>query len=181
MHVTAIPDWLDFPDVDKPYVELIYDRREPKVSPRRRHALLQARVSVALDRWAGDRGEVGTEWRCYLIDGETKPSSLLADVSYYSFARLPRELEEDARERPRIAPDIAVEIFSPGDRRKTLEQKIDLYLRHGATVVIVIDPQQRTIVMHQQTGKSVFEARGTLAVPGYDDLTLDCDDLFRGL
>ena len=181
MHVTAIPDWLDFPDADKPYVELIYDRREPKVSPRRRHAILQGRVFAALDRWAGNRGEVGTEWRCYLIDGEAKPSSLLADVSYYSFARLPRDLEEDARERPRIAPDIAVEIFSPGDRRKTLAQKIELYLRHGASIVIVIDPRPRTIAMHQTEGTTEIEARGSLAVPGYDDLFLDCDDLFRGL
>jgi len=179
MHATTIPDWLDFPDVDKPYVEQIYDRRESKVSPKRRHSLVQGRVWGILDRWAAGRGEVGTEWRCYLVTAEQKPSSLVPDVAYYSFARLPRELEDDVRERPRIAPDIAVEVLSPGDRRRTLAQKVELYLRHGALVVIVLDPIQRTIVFHRYEGSISFEARGLVQVQPYDDLVLDFDEIFR--
>ena len=181
MPTIAIPDWLEFADVDKPYVEQIYDRREPKVSPKRRHALLQVRVAAVLAQWAADRGEVGSEWRCYLVSGEDRPSSLVPDVSYFSFARLPRELDDDARERPRIAPDIAVEVMSPGDRARTLAEKIALYLRHGATVAIVLDPDRRTIALHRHGTSLKVEAHGLIPVQPYPDLTLDGDALFRGL
>jgi Uma2 family endonuclease len=181
MQIQAIPAGLEFPDIDKPYVEEIRGRREPKVSPRRRHALLHVRISSTLDRWAGDRGEVGTEWRCYLIAGESHPSSLVPDVAYYSFARLPVDLSDDERERPRIAPDIAVEILSPEDRRTTLEEKIELYLRHGSVVVLVFDPLRRTLAVHDKDGSNVFPAIGRIAIDRCADLVLDCDDLYRGL
>ena len=40
----AIPDWLDFPDIDKPYVEQIYDRRESKDGS----TMVEARGRVAI-------------------------------------------------------------------------------------------------------------------------------------
>ncbi len=181
MAIAAIPDWLDSCDTEKPYVEQIRGRREAKVSPKRRHALLQGRIFTALDQWAGDRGEVGTEWRCYLIAGEDRPSSLVPDVAFFSFARLPPALEDDARERPRIAPDIAVEILSPGDRRRTLEEKIGLYLAHGSSLVIVLDPETRTAALHRPDGSALHETQGTLALRPFDGLALDWNMLFRGL
>jgi Uma2 family endonuclease len=81
----------------------------------------------------------------------------------------------------RIAPDIAVEIFSPGDRRDSLDQKIALYLRHGSRVVLVIDPATRMLTMHRTDGSTTAEARSHIAVPPYDDLVLDMDELFRGI
>jgi Uma2 family endonuclease len=181
MHAITIPVWLAFPDVEKPYVEEICGHRERKVSPKRRHALLQTRVAAALDRWATGRGEVGTEWRCYLIAAQGRPSSLVPDVAYYSFARLPAELDEDRRERPRIAPDIVVEILSPGDRRRTLDEKIGLYLRHGSIIVLVLDPDERTLVTHRREASSGRRASGRITIDPYDDLVLDCDELFRGV
>jgi Uma2 family endonuclease len=182
MHATTIPHWLDFPDADKPYVEQIYEQRESKVSPKWRHGRAQIRVGAALDRWAVERGEVGTELRCYLVIDEERPSSLVPDVAYYSFDRLPIDLPDDVRERPRIAPDIAVEIISPDDRPRMLARKVELYLRHGSIVVIVVDPIGRTVAFHQRAGvATTIPASGRIAVPSYTDLILDFDEIFRGL
>ncbi|HTV72431.1 MAG TPA: Uma2 family endonuclease [Candidatus Acidoferrales bacterium] len=178
--IAAIPNSLDFPDSEKPYVESICGRLERKVSPRRKHAIMQGRLCAWLDRWAGERGEVGTEWRFYLVDGP-RPSSLVPDVAYVSFARLPRGLPEDARERPRVAPDIAVEIWSPRDRESTLREKIELFLSNGTTVVIVVYPQERSVAFHERGRMTTQEAQGVLAVPGYDDLVLDADALFENV
>jgi Uma2 family endonuclease len=178
--IPAIPRSLVFRDDDKPYMESICGRRERKVSPRREHGRLQGRLWAWLDRWAASHGEVATEWRFYFLGGD-RPSSLVPDVAYASFARLPRNLPADARERPRLAPDIAVEIWSPGDRGKTLQEKIDLYLSHGTSVVIVVYPSERKIAFHRVAGAETHPAFGLLAVPGYDDLTLDADGLFENL
>jgi Uma2 family endonuclease len=179
--VPAIPTWLEFADGEKPYVESIRGRCEPKVSPRRRHALLQGRLFAQIDRWSRGRGEAGTEWRFYLLEREGRSSSLVPDVAYVSFERLPLALSEDARERPRLAPDIACEVLSPGDSRTMLAEKIALYLRHGARVVLAIDPDARTVTQHTAAGVTDGEARGQIAVSGHAGLILDTDDLFAGL
>ena len=176
-----IPASLEFTDGEKPYVESIRGRLEPKVSPRRRHALLQGRLFAQLDRWSRERGEAGTEWRFYLLESTGASSSLVPDVAFVSFERLPPELSEDARERPRLAPDIAIEILSPGDSRKTLAEKIALYLRHGARVAIAIDPDARTVSQHTAAGATTVEARGSIEVSGVVGLFLDADDLFANL
>jgi Uma2 family endonuclease len=182
-----IPRSLSFRDCsdDKPYVEVIHGRSERKMSPKWIHSFLQPRLARWLMDWAVGRGRVGTEWRFYFIPGENKPSSLVPDVAYVSYERLPRDVPKDARERPRIAPDIAVEIWSPGDRKKSFAEKVALYLAHGAQLVIVVypadAPEKRQIAFHGAAGVALFPASGVLCVPGYEDLVLDVDALFEDL
>ena len=59
------PD-LGIPEV-KPAIESIRGRWEQKTEPRRRHAILQVRLAMTVSQWAGDRGDVGTEWRFYFL------------------------------------------------------------------------------------------------------------------
>src|SRR5215469_10224109 len=125
---------LGIPEV-KPAIELVRGRWEQKMSPRRRHAILQGRLCAILTQWAGNRGEVGTEWRCYILPPAERPSSLVPDVAYFSFERMPVECGE-LREKPTIAPDIAVEVLSPDDRRSLLEEKIAIYLANGCRLVV---------------------------------------------
>ena len=47
----------------KPALEWILGRAVQKVSPKRRHSLLQVWWSTRLTDWARGRGEVGSEWR----------------------------------------------------------------------------------------------------------------------
>jgi Uma2 family endonuclease len=181
MAIPTIPVSLEFRDDEKPYVEVVRGRVEAKVSPRRAHALVQLALAEQLRRWAAGHGEVGTEWRFYLLRGENQPSSLVPDVAYVSFERLPRELPSDARERPRIAPDIAAEIWSPGDSRRTLEEKVELYLSHGSRAVIVVDPGARTVTLHRPGTSAMHAASGKLVVPAFCGLALDSDALFAEL
>jgi len=157
---------LGIPEV-KPAIEMVRGRWQQKMSPRRRHALLQLRLGAILTQWAGERGEVGSEWRCYILPPAEKPSSLVPDVAYFSFERMPVECGE-LREKPTIAPDIAVEILSPDDRRPLLDEKISIYLANGCRLVIVADPATRTVEMHPGCGV-------------YPDLHIDLATLFAKL
>jgi Uma2 family endonuclease len=65
-----------------------------------------------LERRFRDLGDTGTEWRFYLLPEGEAPSSLVPDVAYVSYERMPETLGE-LREKPTIAPDIAVEILLP--------------------------------------------------------------------
>ena len=170
---------LGIPEV-KPAIESVRGRWDQKMSPRRRHAILQARICAVLTEWAGDRGEVGSEWRCYLLPPGEKPSSLVPDVAYFSFERMPLEFGE-LREKPTIAPDIAVEILSPDDRRPLLDEKIAIYLANGCLLAIVVDPATRSAEMHETSAVTRFVEPAAAACCIYDDLRIDLTELFARL
>jgi Uma2 family endonuclease len=170
---------LGIPEI-KPAIESIRGRWAFKVSPRRRHSILQGRLWGVLAQWAGDRGEVGTEWRCYLLPSGEKPSSLVPDVAFISFERMPVELGE-LREKPTIAPDVAVEIFSPDDRRSLLDVKIALYLQNGSNLIVIVDPEKHSIEMHERQGSTTFVEPQMAICAAYPDLSIDSTALFSKL
>jgi Uma2 family endonuclease len=130
-----------------PESEWVRGRPLQKVSPQRTHSRLQGAFTIRLDRWAMGRGEVGPEWRFRVAPPCEVRRPLVPDVAYVSHERL-RTLSDAELEAPPIAPDIAVEILSPDDRRADVEDKIGVFLRAGSSLVIVVDPQQRIIELH---------------------------------
>ena len=47
------------------------------------------------------------------------------------------------------APDLAVEVRSPGDRSAAIADKVAQYLATGTLLVWVVDPQARRVVAHR--------------------------------
>ena len=48
------------------------------------------------------------------------------------------------------APDLAVEVVSPGDRKKDFEEKVKDYLSAGVQLVWIIYPQNRIVAVYRQ-------------------------------
>ncbi len=69
------------------------------------------------------------------------------DVLFYSNARWPRSATDV--KLPPVPPDVAVEVRSPGDRRREIEAKVAEYLQAGVLVVWVVDPRKRTVSIHR--------------------------------
>jgi Uma2 family endonuclease len=53
------------------------------------------------------------------------------------------------------APDLAVEVNSPGDRAGKVAGKSQAWLAHGARQVWIVDPQERTVTIHHADGRIV--------------------------
>ncbi|HEX3463707.1 MAG TPA: Uma2 family endonuclease [Candidatus Elarobacter sp.] len=178
---TEIPRWLAALDEEKPYIEVLDGEKLPDVSPYKAHGQLAVRIGAQLDAWAGDRGGVGVEVRFYFQRADGRWSSLLPDVDYMSYARVPNSMG-DSWQRPRVAPDIAFEILSPSDRPGRTQRKVETYLEFGATLVVVLHPIKRRVWLHRQGG-SVEEraARGTWALAPFDDLVIDWERVYRNI
>ena len=66
------------------------------------------------------------------------------DVSFIAAGRFPDEKLPD--DFSNLAPDLAVEVISPGDRPRWILDKVGEYLSAGVRLVWMIDPRQRRAV-----------------------------------
>jgi|SRR5688500_2950191 len=75
-----------------------------------------------------------------------------ADVAFVSKKRLPKGT---LRGYFPGAPDLAVEVVSPGDRVSKVLAKVDEWLEGGATSVWVVDPPTRSIEVYRRGSQPI--------------------------
>ena len=75
------------------------------------------------------------------------PDTVLApDVSFVSYDTLPTgDVPASFLE---LAPDLAVEVKSPGDSKREVREKAEQWLTAGTSVVWVLDPDDRTATVY---------------------------------
>ncbi len=167
--------------ITEPETEWVRGRALQKMSPARDHARLQAALIVALAPWAARRGEVGPEWRFRVEPPGEARRPLVPDVAFVSFERL-EGLTLDEIQAPSLAPTVAIEILSPGDRAADVMAKVDVYLRAGTSLVVIIDGPHRTLRLYD-AARGVVELHGDAvfaheALPGF---ALPLRELFGAL
>jgi Uma2 family endonuclease len=178
--MATMPGEIVLPET-RPETEWLLGRAVQKMSPFRRHAVIQAAMAALLGAWAAGRGQAGTEWRFRLAPRDEVRRPLVPDVAYVSYDRL-RPLSEADREVPPIAPDIAVEIRSPGDRERYLAHKKEVYFATGTLVFIVVDPLTRSVTVDDLDGStSTFRNNDVLTVARFPDLAIMLAMLFANL
>lgn len=155
----------------EPETEWVRGRPLQKVSPTRTHAKLQLHLGGLLTAWARGRGEVGSEWRFRVAPPGTVRRPLVPDLAFISNDRL-RGLSYDDAECPALAPDVAIEILSPDDRKRDVDHKIGVYLSAGSQLVIIIDPLKRSVALHDGSRSTLLrEAAGDVlrhsVLPGF--------------
>jgi Uma2 family endonuclease len=99
------------------------------------------------------------------------------DVAFVSQARL-RGLADHPGYLP-LAPDLVVEVVSPNDKSSQVEEKTFSWLSAGVRLVLVVDPQTKTIREYRSAREIRIHSEGTIelgdVVSGY---RLDMSDLF---
>ncbi len=155
----------------KPALEWVNGRALQKASPQRKHAVAQGRFCGAFDAWALERGsgEVGTEWEFRIAPPGEARRPLVPDVAYLSYNRVPFD-DEKASDIPRVAPDVAVEVLSPGDLRRDVDEKIRVFLASGTSVVFVVDTKNEAVTAFDSRGSEQFGRFDTVrhaALPGF--------------
>lgn len=77
------------------------------------------------------------------------------------------------------APDLAVEVVSPGDTYTEIQEKVLDWLAAGTRMVIAVNPRKRTVSVHRGATATVLTEKDVLSgedvVPGW---TVPVKDLF---
>lgn len=89
-----------------------------------------------------------------------------------AFVRQDRIPSSDTRGFLNGPPDLAIEVLSPDDRLSEVNEKVDEYLTRGVGLVVVVDPEEKTVTTFRPGTPSVILRA--------DDDTLDLNDVIRG-
>lgn len=134
-----------------------------------RHGLVAGRILVALSSHVRSHrlGEVfAAETGFTLARG---PDTVRApDAAFVSRERLPDPLPHGF---PELAPDLAVEVLSPGDRPGEVLSKVADWLTAGTRLVWVVDTERRQA--------RIYRADGSESMVG-DGATLEGEDVVTG-
>jgi Uma2 family endonuclease len=109
----------------------------------------------------------------YILSDDT---ILIPDVGYISKVRMTEIPEREVL----VAPDIAVEVMSPTDRKRALRAKAERYLQHGTRIVWLVFPATRTVDVYSADGDIEELSMGGIlsggdVLPGF---TLPVADIF---
>lgn len=135
------------------------------------HGILCARLSTALSQVveANDLGVVFGAETGFVV--ERDPDTVLgADVAFVSHERL-KAVENIDKYLP-FAPDLAIEVLSPGNTVQEIDEKIAQYFAAGARAVWIFNPKRRTV--------AAYRSPRDVRILGEQE-TLDGGDVLPGL
>lgn len=127
------------------------------------HGKLAARLTRLLDEYveAHDLGTVSTADAGFIL--RRTPDTVRApDASFIAKDRIPTT--GIPKSYWPFAPDLAVEVVSPGDRFDEVQTKVADYLTAGTRLVWVVNPTTRTVFVHRS-------ARNVQALAAEDELS----------
>lgn len=148
-------------EATEPASEYASGRVIQKPMPTWEHSTIQGFLTAVLYPFLAEKklGRILPEFRC-IFGPPDRERTYVPDLSYVAQERLTGE-----RYLHR-APDLAIEILSPGQHIAHLLDKIQFYLLHGVRQVWVIDPETSTVAVHAPGEEVQVLGEGDLLVGG---------------
>ena len=99
---------------------------------------------------------------------ERDPDTVRApDVAWFAPGRLP----EGVQGYPEAAPDLVVEVKSPGNSNPEMAAKAQMWLSYGSRIALALDPATVTVAVYRPNAEPLSLS---------EEDTLDLDDLLPG-
>ena len=166
---------------DKRY-EIIDGELYVSTQPTWDHQRASVRISAALERWCEETGNGQVTTGPGLIFSDD--NDVAPDIVWISSERLAGAL--DAAGHLHVAPELVVEILSPGARNEQRDRdaKLGLYSRRGVHEYWIADPRRRAIEVYRRRDAALhlvatLEAGDTLESPILPGLREPVGRLFR--
>jgi Uma2 family endonuclease len=172
-------DYLEFPEDGRRH-ELIDGEHYVTPSPILHHQEVSGRLEFALQSFVRAQG-TGKVFHAPLDVILSDFDVVEPDILYVS-----RERAAILQDWVRGAPDLVVEILSPGTRKTDETVKKRLYDRVGVSEYWLVDPEHELVKVHRRADDRTFppvaeltrEARDTLTTPLLPGFSLSLEELF---
>lgn len=132
-------------------------QERPMTKRNRFHCKAMAAVTTELELWRRDQAEPRGE----VLTGDlgVRPqkdpdTTFGVDVAYVTAEVMAKQTEESTILDG--VPLLVVEILSPNDVQKDVDNKLDAYLAVGVPLVWIVSPRRRTVTVHTPGGDPVL-------------------------
>jgi Uma2 family endonuclease len=170
----TLAEFLASPESDQNY-EFIDGQAIRKMSPKRFHASLQAKLLIFLRTLFQGKGFVYPEWGIVLTRND-QDWCAVPDLTYISIERLPNDV---GNEMCPVPPELVIEIMSEGQTFKEFVAKAGDYLKTGILRVWVIDPMSRTFtVFYPNRPPENYQGDRLLTDELFPDLAVTAEQFF---
>ena len=160
-----------------PFPAELYNGKVVYKMPNLAHAMIQNKVGHKIENYL-ESNPIGVVFGNgnYRLWPERKKESRAPDVSFILNDRLPKDLFR----YPAMAPDLAVEILSPGNDFEDMMEKVDEYLAQGTKLVWVVICRRREVLVCTAQSKYIVKDKLTAPelLPGFE---LPVPEVFVGL
>jgi Uma2 family endonuclease len=143
----TLEEFLRLPEIDEhPYLEYIDGRIEAKVSPQKKHGLLEKRLMGHIDAHSEPRqlGQTFPELRCTFAG-----RSIIPDVVFLLDDHIETDERGEILDPTLRPPDIHVEIVSPDQSVRKCREKLVFSTASGCPLGWLIDPTRRTVSVYR--------------------------------
>lgn len=139
-------EFFDLPEIPGKRFELVRGELVEMTGTGYRHSRLVRFLQFRLDAFATERGlgEVSGDNLSYRI-ARAPDIVRVPDVAFVTKEHLPTEDWEGFMP---VAPDLAVEVVSPNDRPREVDEKVHEYLGNGTRLVWVVWPKRQAVTVH---------------------------------
>lgn len=162
------------------YSEWVRGTAYPKLNPSPPHGRLQIVLGSLLYAWGHARGHVAAENDMNVRVSAGDIRRYLPDIHFTSYAALDAGGDADSPIQS-VAPDLVIEIRSPGQSVVYLDDKVAAFLAAGTQIVLVVNPQESTIDVHRSTGRTTLDRGASFRDPAFPGFTIDISALFDSL
>ena len=126
-HPLTLEQFLKLPET-KPASEYQDGKIAQKPMPKGKHSVLQSEWTANINWHAKNRrlGRAFPELRCTFAG-----RSIVPDVAYVAWERIPRDPSGAVADEFFLAPDLPIEVLSPDQDVRSLEEKLTFCVQHG--------------------------------------------------
>ena len=172
----TVKEFFNLPEGETAY-ELIDGEAIPKMSPKFFHSRIQKTLLIMLDNWAKNRGRIEPEWAIKLKRNGSDWIPI-PDLTYTSYNRLSADWILD--EACPVAPELAIEIISPGQTFGDMAEKATDYIQAGVARVWLIDTKAKTItVFYPNTLPQTFRENKVISDEILPELSITPQQIFK--
>jgi Uma2 family endonuclease len=176
----SIEEFLALPedDVSKEYVD---GEVVEKVSPKFKHSIVERELLKLIEQSGAARDFEAIPETRYIF-GEPQ-RVYVPGVSIVHRERLQRDEDGEFADEQRLAPDIAIEILSPGQSAGRLIEKLTFYMANGVEIALVVDNERHQVTLYRpgDEPRTIAEPAAVNMSPVIPGLAIDLAELFAAL
>jgi len=137
--LVTVEEYLKLPDPKGGHYELHHGEVVLVPPPKRGHHRIQRRIRELLSRVAGDKGAVDSE---FAFRPTAEYEVWVADVAFVTTERDANTSDDEYLEG---APDLVVEVLSPGNTQMEINDKMAICLKNGCATFWAADPKHKRL------------------------------------